>query len=106
MKRGERLKELQEKQILSESQVQNCETRMLELSAELTKSKDLKRDQDQLRRNIVDNLEYRNVKAQADELTLEIESLEDRILKMGGVSMIETELVRLSKERERLLTEV
>ncbi|KAL2506407.1 DNA repair protein RAD50 [Abeliophyllum distichum] len=106
LKRGERLKELQEKQILSESQLQNCETRILELSAELTKSKDLKRDQDQLRRNIVDNLEYRNVKAQVDEITLEIESLEDRILKMGGVSMVEAELVKLSKERERLLTEL
>lgn len=106
LKRGERLKELQEKQILSESQVKNCETRMLELSAELTKSKDLKRDQDQLRRNIVDNLEYRNVKARVDELTREIESLEDRILKMGGISMVETELVKLSKERERLLTEL
>ncbi|KAL2530181.1 DNA repair protein RAD50 [Forsythia ovata] len=106
LKRGERLKELQEKQILSESQLHNCETRILELSAELTKSKDLKRDQDQLRRNIVDNLEYRSVKAQVDEITREIESLEDRILKMGGVSMVEAELVKLSKERERLLTEL
>lgn len=97
---------MQEKQSLSESQLQSCDVRKQEILAELNKSKDLMRNQDQLRRNIEDNLNYRKTKADVDELTHEIESLEDRILKIGGVSTIEAELRKLSQERERLLSEV
>lgn len=97
---------MQEKQSLSESQLQSCDSRKQEILAELNKSKDLMRNQDQLRRNIEDNLNYRKTKAEVDELTREIESLEERILKIGGLSTVEAELGKLSQERERLLSEV
>ncbi|TXG72647.1 hypothetical protein EZV62_001226 [Acer yangbiense] len=105
LKKGERLKELQEKKSLSESQLQSCETRGQEILAELNKSKDLMRDQDQLRRNIEDNLNYRKTKTEVDDLACEIESLEEKILNIGGVSSVESELGKLSQERERLLSE-
>lgn len=100
------MKELQEKKSLSESQLQSCDARKQEILAELNKSKDLMRNQDQLKRNIEDNLNYRKTKAEVDELAREIETLEESILKVGGVSTIETELQKLSQERERLLSEV
>ncbi|XP_057959877.1 DNA repair protein RAD50 [Malania oleifera] len=105
-KKGERLKELKEKQTLSESELQSCDIRKQAILDDLNKSKDLMRNQDQLRRNIEDNLNYRKTKAEVDELTREIESLEDNILKIGGVSTFEAELGKLSRERERLLSEL
>lgn len=100
------MKALQEKQTLSESELRSCETRMDELLKELDKSRDLSRNQEELRRNIEENLEYRKLRAQVDELTREIESLEDSVLKIGGVSKIEALLLKLSQERESLLMEV
>ncbi|PIN18897.1 DNA repair protein RAD50, ABC-type ATPase/SMC superfamily [Handroanthus impetiginosus] len=106
LNKGEKLKALQEKQTQSEVELRNCETRMGELLKELDKSRDLSRNQAELRRNIEENLEYRKLKAQVDELTREIESLEDSVLKMGGVSKTEALLLKLSQERESLLTEL
>lgn len=105
-KKGEKLQELQVNKCLSESQLQSCYTRKQEISTELDKRKELKRNQDQLKRNIEDNLNYRKTKAEVEELSHEIESLEDRILKLGGKSKIEAEFGKLSQERERLLSEV
>ncbi|KAL0340580.1 UNVERIFIED_CONTAM: DNA repair protein [Sesamum radiatum] len=79
---------------------------MNELLTELDKSRDLSRNQAELRRNIEENLEYRKLKAQVDQLTREIESLEESVLKIGGVSKIEALLLKLSQERESLLTEL
>lgn len=106
LKKGERLKELQEKKAQAESQLQGCDSRKQEILVELNKSKDLMRNQDQLRRNIEDNLNYRKTKAEVDELARDIESLEEQILKIGGVSTVEAELGKLSQDRERLLSEV
>ncbi|KAK4766674.1 hypothetical protein SAY87_008316 [Trapa incisa] len=106
LKKGERLQELQEKQITSESQLQGCDTRKQEILEELNKSKDLMRNQDQLRRNIEDNLNYRKTKAEVDQLTYQIESLEERILKTGGFSSFEAEHGKLLQERERLLSDL
>lgn len=106
LKRGEKLKELQEKQTLSEFELQRCGTRRNELLTELEKCRDLTRNQADLRRNIEENLEYRKMKAQVDELTREIESLEDSVLKIGGLSKVEAQLLKLSQERETLLTEL
>ncbi|KAL0548006.1 hypothetical protein IC582_012445 [Cucumis melo] len=106
LKKGERLKELQEKKAQAESQLQGCDSRKQEILAELNKSKDLMRNQDQLRRNIEDNLNYRKTKAEVDELARDIESLEEQILKIGGVSAVEAEIGKLSQERERLLSEL
>lgn len=64
------------------------------------------RNQDQLRRNIEDNLNYRTTKAVVEELTREIESLEEQILNIGGIPAVEAEIVKISRERERLLSEV
>ncbi|CAK7328402.1 unnamed protein product [Dovyalis caffra] len=106
LKKGERLKEIQEKLSLSESQLQSCDARKQEILAELNDSKNAVRSQDNLRRSIEDNLNYRKIKAEVEGLTQEIESLEERILKIGGFSTFETELAKLLQERERLLSEV
>lgn len=105
-KKGDRLLELQEKQSLYESQMKQCEVRKREISLELNRSKESLRNQDQLKRNIDDNLNYRKTKAEVDELAREIESLEDQILKIGGVSTYEVDLKKHLQEKERLLSEV
>lgn len=106
MKKGERLEEVRDKKSQSESQLKSCDTRKQDILQELNKSKDLMRQQDQLRRNIEDNLNYRKTKSDVDELACEIEYLEEKKLKIGGFSAVEAELGKLSQERERLLSEV
>lgn len=105
-KRGQKLKESQEKLALSESYLKRCEDRKQEISKDLKKSKELLLSQDQLKRNIDDNLNYRKTKARVDELTREIEVLEEKVLSFGGMSAIEAELKRHLQEKERLLSEV
>ncbi|KAJ8774337.1 hypothetical protein K2173_011586 [Erythroxylum novogranatense] len=106
LKKGEKYKEMQEKLSLSESQLQSCDARKQEILAELNKFKEGIRDQDNIRRNIEDNLNYRKTKAEVEELGRLIESLEERILKIGGISPVEAELIKLSQERERILSEL
>ncbi|KAF3616732.1 DNA repair protein RAD50 [Capsicum annuum] len=106
LKKEQRLNELQDKRRLSESQLQSCESRKHEITAEVKKSKELMGNQDGLRRNIEDNLNYRKTKAEVDKLTHEIELLEDEVLTLGGFSTVEAELKKLSLERERLLSEL
>ncbi|XP_055811220.1 DNA repair protein RAD50 isoform X2 [Solanum dulcamara] len=106
LKKEHRLNELQDKRSLSEAQLQSCESRKDEILAEVKKSKDLMGNQDSLRRNIEDNLNYRKTKAEVDELTQGIELLEDKVLTLGGFSTVEAELKKLSHERERLLSEL
>ncbi|XP_057429141.1 DNA repair protein RAD50 [Lotus japonicus] len=106
LKKGDRLKELQEKKSQLESNLQSGETRKQEISVELNNNKDSMRNQDRLRRNIEDNLNYRKTKAEVDELACEIEALEGNILKVGGISTFETELQKLSQEKERLVSEL
>ncbi|KAL6185682.1 hypothetical protein ACLB2K_041810 [Fragaria x ananassa] len=106
LKKGERLQELQEKLRLSESQLQSCDTRLQEISAELGRSNKLMESQEELRRNIDANLNYRKTKAEVRLLTQEVESLEAEILKFGEISKFEAELLKLSQERERLLSEL
>lgn len=79
---------------------------MRKILDELDESKDLKRELDQVRRNVDDNLNYRKTKAEVDKLTREIETLEENMLTVGVISTIENELKKLSQERERLLSEV
>ncbi|CAN6447622.1 unnamed protein product [Victoria cruziana] len=105
-RKDEKLKELQEKQTLAESQLQQCENRKQKITAELQKSKELLHKQDQLKRNIDDNLNYRTTKAEVDELTHEIESLEQEVVKIGGFPAYEADLKRQMQEKERLLSEV
>ncbi|GLT97735.1 hypothetical protein SLE2022_152840 [Rubroshorea leprosula] len=104
-KKGERLKELQEQKSALQTEIQSCKTRREETSDEISKSNTLMGNQNKLRRNIVDNLNYRKTKAQVDALTWEIESLEDRMLKIGGISKFEGELKKLLQEKERLHSE-
>ncbi|XP_058759511.1 DNA repair protein RAD50 [Vicia villosa] len=106
LKKGDKLKELQEKKSLLESQLQSCETRMLEITDELDKRKDLMRNNDKLKRILEDNVKYRETKAKVDKLSCELDTLEENMLKVGAVSTIQTELAKLSKERERLLEEL
>jgi DNA repair protein RAD50 len=102
----DRLKELQEKKSLSESQLQSCETRMQNIIEELEKKKELMRNADPIRRRLDDNINYRKTKAKVDKLLSEIEILEESMSKVGVFDTIEKELQKLSKERERLLEEV
>ncbi|KAL8255468.1 hypothetical protein R6Q59_030535 [Mikania micrantha] len=102
----EKLKDLEEKQALEKSKLQSYDNKKQELSAERNKTEDMVRNQDKVRRNIDDNLKYREVKAKVDVCTLEIESLEERMLAMGYSSAIEADLGKFSKERERLLSEL
>jgi DNA repair protein RAD50 len=104
--KGDRLKELQEKKSLLESQLQSCETRMQNIIEELEKKKELMRNADPIRRRLDDNINYRKTKAKVDKLLSEIEILEESMLKVGVFDTIEKELQKLSKERERLLEEV
>ncbi|KAG4210021.1 hypothetical protein ERO13_A02G019100v2 [Gossypium hirsutum] len=106
LKKGEKLKELREQQSVMESQLLNFDARKQEILAELNKSKDLMRNQDQLRRNIEDNLNYRKTKAEVDVLSREIESLQERIMEIGGIFKFEGEIQKISEERERLLSEL
>ncbi|XP_042050777.1 DNA repair protein RAD50-like isoform X2 [Salvia splendens] len=106
LNKGEELKALQAKQTVAKSNITKCQTRMNEIEEELEKSKDLIRSQAELRRNIQQNLDYREAKAQLDELTREIESLEDSVLKIGGVSKFESLLLKNSQERDSLLKEL
>ncbi|KAK8943466.1 DNA repair protein RAD50 [Platanthera guangdongensis] len=105
-RRDERLKEMQDKLLLSESQLQKCESKKQAISAELNKSKELHRNQDQLKRNIDDNVNYRKTKAEVDELTHEIELIEEKVLAIGGTSAIEAEVKKHLQEKERLLSEL
>lgn len=106
LKKGEKLKELREQQSVMESQLLKFDARKQEILAELNKSKDLMRNQDQLRRNIEDNLNYRKLKADVDVISREIESLQERIMEIGGISKFEGEIRKILEERERLLSEV
>ncbi|XP_062109225.1 DNA repair protein RAD50 [Humulus lupulus] len=106
LKKEERLKELQERLSSSELELQRCEAKKQHILSELERNRDVIRSRDKLRRNIEDNLNYRKTKAEVDELTREIESLEEKILRIGGISTVESELVKLSRERERLLSEL
>lgn len=106
LKKGEKLQELQEKHCLAESQLQSCDSRMQEISDELGRSNKLMEDQEQLRRNIDANLNFRRTKAEVEQLTREVESLDAEIATFGGIPKFEAELGKLSQERERLLSEV
>ncbi|KAM0935845.1 putative DNA repair protein Rad50 [Dioscorea sansibarensis] len=105
-RKGEKLKDLQDKHSLSESQLQKCDSMKQQILADLSKSKELMRNQDQLKRNIDDNLNYRKTKAEVEELACEIESLEEKVLSIGGVSAVEANLKRHLQEKERFLSEL
>ncbi|KAL6899887.1 hypothetical protein ACP4OV_006545 [Aristida adscensionis] len=104
-KRVDRLNELQEKHSLCQSQLQKCEARKQDISADLNKSKELLQSQGQLKRNIDDNLNYRKTKTEVDRLTRDIESLEERVLSIGSLSTIEADLKRHAQEKDRLVSE-
>lgn len=105
-KKGEKLNELQEKHTQLQSDLHKSKERKEEKSAELSKNKELLKSQDQLKRNIDDNLNYRRTKDEVERLTHEIELLEDKILSIGSLSTIEADLKQHSQEKDRLLSEV
>ncbi|KAJ0941651.1 hypothetical protein HanRHA438_Chr02g0096761 [Helianthus annuus] len=102
----EKLNDLKEKQALEQVKLRNYNNKKQELSAVKNEIADRVRNQDLLRRNIDDNLKYREVKANVEACTRDIESLEQRMVDMGGSSAAESELAKLRKEKERLLSEV
>lgn len=88
------------------SQLQTLENTKKEISTDLNKSNGLLCNQTQLKRNIDDNLIYRKTKSEVEVLAREIETLEDKILNIGGISSFEGELERHKQEKERILSEV
>ncbi|KAL5208788.1 hypothetical protein ABZP36_033223 [Zizania latifolia] len=104
-KKVENLSKLQEKHSQLKSDLQKCEAKRKEKEVELNRSKELLQSQDQLKRNIDDNLNYRKTKAKVDQLTCEIELLEDKRFSIGSLSTIEADLKQHSREKERLLSE-
>ncbi|CAN1193873.1 DNA repair protein RAD50 [Linum perenne] len=106
LKRGERLKEAQEKLATSESQLECCETMKGQHSNELAVLRGKVDQQDKCRRDIEDNINYRKTKADVELHTNEIESLEKTVLQIGTLSKFEADLEKLLGERDRLLQEV
>uniref|UniRef100_A0A0D9VG57 Zinc-hook domain-containing protein n=1 Tax=Leersia perrieri TaxID=77586 RepID=A0A0D9VG57_9ORYZ len=103
--KAERLNVLQERHTQAQSDLQKCKERKHEKMKELNKNKELLKGQDQLKRSIDDNLNYRKTKAEVERLTHEIELLEDKVLSIGSLSTIEADLKQHSQDKERLLSE-
>ncbi|KAL8088816.1 hypothetical protein AgCh_038557 [Apium graveolens] len=106
LKKREMLKVVSEKKAVLDSQLQGYDTRVQEISAELAKSNQLLQNQQELKRNIEDNLNYRRTAQRIDDLTSEINLMEEEIVKMGGVFKFETELDKLKQERDRFSSEL
>lgn len=104
--RGEKLKDLQENLAFHESELKKCEDRKQEILSGLQKREELVNKQDQLKKNIDDNLNYRKTKAEVHELEREIEVLEKNVQDIGGMSAVEAELKRHLQERDKLLSEL
>lgn len=100
------MKELQQQQSVIESQLQNNETKLQDVITDLQKDIDRRSRQDEFRRNIDDNLDFRKTKLEVEECTREIESLEEKLLKIGRIEKFEAELGNLSQEKEKCLSEV
>lgn len=103
--KDKKLIELTEQKARVETQLESCKSRRHEILDEISKSNSLMANQDKLRRNIVDNLNYRKTKAEVDAITHEIELLEDRMMKIGGISKFEDELKKLLQQKEKLQSE-
>lgn len=106
LKKREMLKNASENMTVLESQLQSYDIRVQEISAELAKSNQLLLRQEALKRNIQDNLNYRETKKKVDELNSDINLKEEEIVKMGGVSKFKTELHKLQQERDRFSSEL
>ncbi|KNA17185.1 hypothetical protein SOVF_082430 [Spinacia oleracea] len=105
-KKEERLKELQVRKSQLESQRENYGQRKKKISDELESAREIKKNQELLRHNIDDNIIYREAKARVADLTRDLELLEQRLVEMGSSEIIESELFKLNKERDRLLSEL
>lgn len=105
LKKREMLKHLSESNADQESQLQSCDIRVQEISAELTKSNELLRNQELLKIKIEAHLNYRKTKQKVDQLYYEIELLEEKFAKIGGVSKFKAELDKLRQERDRFSSE-
>jgi len=102
----ERLNERQERKSKSESQLLKCNQRKQEIEAAVVKIKAIMPQHALMRHKIEENIAYRKVKARVDELDRELELLEQRRVAIGSTMVIESELLSLNQERDRLLSEV
>lgn len=59
-----------------------------------------------MKHRINQNILYRVAKARVDELTRELESLEQRQVDMGSLEVFEAKLLKLNQERDSFLSEV
>lgn len=62
--------------------------------------------QELMKHRINQNILYRVAKARVDELTRELESLEQRQVDMGSLEVFEAKLLKLNQERDSFLSEV
>ncbi|XP_057536727.1 DNA repair protein RAD50 [Amaranthus tricolor] len=105
IKKAEQLKELHIKKLQSESQLQQCDQRKKEISDELKRAQEEKVKQELMKHRINQNILYRVAKARVDELTRELESLEQRQVDMGSLEVFEAKLLKLNQERDSFLSE-
>lgn len=72
----------------------------------MERAREEKVKQELLKHRINQNILYRVAKARVDELTRELESLEQRQVDMGSLEVFEAKLLKLNQERDSLLSEV
>lgn len=89
-----------------DAQRQQSEKRKSEVSAEVSKSRELLQSQAAVKRNIDDNIDYRKKKAEVEDLAHQIEKCEEKILQTGDLSALEGELKKAMDEKQALVSEV
>ncbi|XP_074304186.1 DNA repair protein RAD50 [Silene latifolia] len=104
--KDKRLKERQVKKSEREFMLQNCNQRKKEIADALQSAVESKKSQESVRRNIDDNIKYRNYKSKVDNLTHELETLEQKQVEIGSSKVIEADILKLNQERDRLLSEL
>lgn len=99
-KKGETLEELHKKQSEAESKLRGCKKRKRKIVTMSNQQKDGNENQGE------DNSNYRKTKAEVDQLSREIKSLEGTAEDIGNRTSAERKLIELHLERDRLISEV
>lgn len=76
------------------------------MSNDLTKKRELQSNQAQVKRNIDDNISYRQTLSSEKQVGEEISALERQVLQIGDLRTMEADLKRVATEEQALLSEV
>ncbi|KAJ7547995.1 hypothetical protein O6H91_08G112800 [Diphasiastrum complanatum] len=102
----EKLKMVNDKLSQYSSQIKDLERRKDLLSSELSKSHELLRSQDQVKRNIDDNINYRKTLAEEKQLEREIEAIEEQAITIGELTTLEADLKKVLADKQTALNEL